>query len=352
MAKPAPSQGWLADSFKGAVGFESFLIGQDPLAIARHFSVLTSLEYPFIAHIPTISGIDIALWDLAGKIMDRPLYQLLGGPFRLAAPVYSHGNFKNMLDPGEVKAWAEKMKAAPEGFDTFKCGLVGVGRGTNASRVPYVETLNQSDFVKAGKGYANIRAAVGDDIQLAMHCTGEFDTRSAIGLCRAIEPINATWIEDPISNKFSEGWMQLKAATRVPLLAGEKMEMLRGFRPFLDNGVLDMVHPDPAYAGGITGVRQIADYAQLTRTPVGLHSGPCSLVRFYASVHLSGAIENFFKIEDALGDGRGSKEKMALGAEPMIRNGVMQFPKGPGLGLEINDDWLKEHMSKGELWWD
>jgi L-alanine-DL-glutamate epimerase-like enolase superfamily enzyme len=341
--------GITADIARGRIKtFDHFLIGQDPLAIGRHFSILTSMQYNFIAHIPTISGIDIALWDLAGKILDKPLYRLLGGPFRPAAPVYSHGQFKNMLDEGEVREWAQKMKAAPEGFDTFKCGFIGIDR---PERTPYIATVDKAALEKNAKGFANVRAAVGDDVQLAMHCTGEFDTRSAIGLCRAIEPINPTWIEDPLNNQYSEGWVELKRSTRVPLLAGEKIEMVHQFRPFLDNGVLDFVHPDPAYSGGVTGVRQIADYAQLSRTPVGLHSGPCSLVRFYTSVHLSGAIENFFKIENALGAFRGFKEKMAANKEPMVRNGVMAFPEGPGLGLDLNEDWLKQHMAKGETWW-
>jgi len=341
--------GILADEARARIRtFQSYLVGQDPLSIARHFSVLTSLQYNFIAHIPTISGIDIALWDLAGKILDKPLYKLLGGPFRPAAPIYSHGNFKNMLDEGEVRAWADKVKSAPEGFSTFKCGFVGVDRTT---RTPYLPTLEKSVFDKNARAFALVRAALGDDYQLAMHCTGEFDTRSAIGLCRAIEPINPTWIEDPLNNAYSEGWVELKRATRVPLLAGEKMEMVRGFRPFLDNGVLDFVHPDPAYSGGISGVRQIADYAELTRTAVGLHSGPCSLVRLYASVHLSAAIENFFRIENALGEFRGFKENMAARNKPQVRNSAMQYPEGPGLGLEIDEDWLKQHTAKGETGW-
>ena len=94
------------------------------------------------------------------------------------------------------------------------------------------------------------------------------------------------------------------------------------------------------HRGGITGCKKIADYAALTRTPVGLHSGPSSLIRFYASAHLSGAIQNFFKIENVLGEFRGLKEKMAA-KEPVIRKSVMQFPEGPGLGLEINEDWLR-----------
>jgi hypothetical protein len=75
-------------------------------------------------------------------------------------------------------------------------------------------------------------------------------------------------------------WLELKRSTRVPLLAGEKVELVEGFRPYLDNQVLDMIHPDVAYSGGITGCRKIADYAALTRTPMGMHSGPCSLIRF------------------------------------------------------------------------
>ena len=127
--------------------------------------------------------------------------------------------------------------------------------------------------------------------------------------------------------------------------------MASGFRPFLENGVLDILHPDPGYSGGITACRQIADLAQLTRTPVGLHSGPCSLVRFMASVHVSGAIENFFKIENALGPMRGFQEKMAASDEPAVRGGFIQYPTGPGLGIPMNEDYLKQHMAKGETWW-
>jgi len=301
-----------------------------------------------MAHIPTISGVDIALWDLAGKILDKPVYKLLGGPLRPAAPVYSHGNFKNMLDEGEVREWAAKVKSAPEGFDTFKCGYVGVKR---TNRESYAQTLDQAVFNENAKAFALVRAALGDDYQLAMHCFGEFDTRSSIGLCRAIEPIHPTWIEDPINYEYSAGWLELKRSTTVPLLSGEKIQMASGFRPFLENGVLDILHPDPGYSGGITACRQIADLAQLTRTPVGLHSGPCSLVRFMASVHVSGAIENFFKIENALGPMRGFQEKMAASDEPAVRGGFIQYPTGPGLGIPMNEDYLKQHMAKGETWW-
>jgi L-alanine-DL-glutamate epimerase-like enolase superfamily enzyme len=341
------------------------LIGQDPTAIGRHFYMMSATQYSFIAHIPTVSGIDIALWDLAGKITGLPIYRLLGGPIRKDIPVYSHGGPRNLLDKAECRAWADQVKAAPEGFTAFKFGFgnpgggrggggaaAGAGgRGGGRSTGPYNPTLDGAVFRKTAHEYGNLREALGDEIDIAMHCTGQFDTRSSIGLCKAIEPCDPLWIEDPLTVRYSEAWLELKRSTRVPLLAGEKVEMVEGFRPYLDNQVLDMIHPDVAYSGGITGCRKIADYAALTRTPMGMHSGPCSLIRFYASMHLGAAVENFFKVENVLGAFRGFKEKMAQGKEPAVRKSVFPVPEGPGLGLDINEDWLRSHLAKGEIWW-
>ena len=340
------------------------LIGQDPLAIERHFYRMASTQYSFMANIPAVSGIDIALWDLAGKIIGLPIYRLLGGPIRKEIPVYSHGGPRDMSDKAECRAWAQQVKSAPEGFTAFKFGFAAPGgnaaggegggrggRGGGRPTGPFNPTLDGAVFRKTAHEYANLREALGEDIDIAMHCTGQFDTRSALGLCKAIEPADPLWIEDPLTVRYSEAWLELKRSTRVPLLAGEKVELVEGFRPYLDNQVLDMIHPDVAYSGGITGCRRIADYAALTRTPMGMHSGPCSLIRFYTSMHLGAAVENFFKVENALGAFRGNKEKMAQGPEPVVRKSVFQVPEGPGLGLEINEDWLRSHVAKGETWW-
>ncbi|MEP7362893.1 MAG: mandelate racemase/muconate lactonizing enzyme family protein [Acidobacteriota bacterium] len=352
------------------------LIGQDPLAIERHFYMMASTQYSFIANIPTVSGVDIALWDLAGKIMGYPVYRLLGGPIRKNIPVYSHGGPADMLDKAQCKAWADQVKSAPEGFSAFKFGFgapgggrrggaggtgagsagagsgrAGQGGGGGRPNGPFNPTLDGAELRKAAKGYMNLREALGDDIDIAMHCTGQFDLPSATGLCKAIEPVDPIWIEDPLTVRYSDAWLQLKRSTRVPLLQGEKVELVEGFRPYLDNQVLDMVHPDVSYSGGITGCRKIADYAALTRTPMGMHSGPCSLIRFYASMHLGAATQNFFKVENALGAFRGNKEKMAQGPEPAVRKSVFPVPEGPGLGLDLNEDWLRSHVAPGDTWW-
>jgi L-alanine-DL-glutamate epimerase-like enolase superfamily enzyme len=342
------------------------LIGQDPLAIERHFYRMASTQYSFMANIPTVSGVDIALWDLAGKIIGLPIYRLIGGPIRKEIPVYSHGGPRDMSDKAQCRDWAQQVKSAPEGFTAFKFGFGAPGggaaggdgggrggRGGGGGRAsgPFNPTLDGAVFRKTAHEYANLREALGEDIDIAMHCTGQFDTRSALGLCKAIEPADPLWIEDPLTVRYSEAWLELKRSTRVPLLAGEKVELVEGFRPYLDNQVLDMIHPDVAYSGGITGCRRIAEYAELTRTPMGMHSGPCSLIRFYVSMHLGAAVENFFKVENALGAFRGNKEKMAQGPEPAVRKSVFPVPEGPGLGLEINEDWLRSHVAKGESWW-
>ena len=324
------------------------LIGEDPLAIERLFYLMTAPQNPFVPQIPLVSGIDIALWDLAGKILGYPVYRLIGGPMRKAVPIYAHGRIANMTDAVQCRDWAQKAKAGAEGFKTYK---FGVGTGERQRSEPWPATLEAADLHRVAQGYSNLREAVGPDMDIAMHCTGQFNLPSAAGLCKAIEPVNPMFIEDPLNFTFSESWRELKRSTRVPILTGEKNEMVAGFRPFLDNGVVDYIHPDPAYAGGITGCRKIADYAALSRTPVGLHIGPASLVRFYAAAHIGGAVQNLFKIENLIGEYRGFKEKMAAGPEPVIRNGLFVLPEGPGLGLAINEDWVKQHLAKGEPYW-
>src|ERR1700756_1881675 len=99
------------------------LVGKDPLTIEGHFNKMTSLMHTYMAHIPTISGIDMALWDLAGKILGAPVSTLLGGPFRDAIPMYSHGIGVDMLDPASCRDWAQRIKQMPEGFTAFKNGI-------------------------------------------------------------------------------------------------------------------------------------------------------------------------------------------------------------------------------------
>lgn len=323
------------------------LIGKDPLAIEVHFHNLTTLMHTYMAHIPTISGIDIALWDLAGKILNRPVVELLGGPFRDSIPMYSHGLGLNMLDPASCRDWVQRVRSQPEGFTVFKIGIDSV-LGIPPAR--YADTLDSAQLRKVARAYLNVREAAGEDLDIAVHCHNEFDTPSAIAVARAVEPAHPLFYEDPLNVSFSEGWVALKRATRIPILTGEKLELVRGFRPFLDRQAVDIIHPDLAFAGGITGTRKIADYAALTRTPVALHNVG-SLVLCYANAHFGAAIQNFYRSESALGRPNRYVERMARSNPPEVRNGRLKVPAGPGLGLDLDMEFLRANLVPGEPFW-
>jgi L-alanine-DL-glutamate epimerase-like enolase superfamily enzyme len=326
---------------------KDILIGKDPLAIEVHFQKMTSLMHTYIAHIPTISGIDIALWDLAGKIIGAPVATLLGGPFREAIPMYSHGIGLNMLDPASCRDWAQRIKAMPEGFTAFKNSIDPV-LGVPAAR--FAATLTTQQLRNVARAYGNCREAVGEDIDIAVHCHNELDAPSAIAVAKAVEPMNPLFIEDALNPPFSEAWMALRRSTRVPLLTGEKLEMVRGFKPFVDNQAVDIIHPDLAFAGGLTGTKKIADYAALFRTPVALHNVG-SLVLTYANAHFGASIQNFYRSESQLGRANHYIEEMAAGTPPEVRKGLLTVPTAHGLGLEINPDFLKKNLATGETYW-
>jgi galactonate dehydratase len=326
---------------------KGLLIGKDPLLIEVHFHNMTTLMHTYMAHIPTISGIDMALWDLAGKIIGAPVSTLLGGPFRDAIPMYSHGLNLNMLDKSSCRDWAQHIKEMPEGFTAFKNGIDPL-LGVPAAR--FAPTLTTQQLRNVARGYANCREAVGDDIDIAVHCHNELDTPSAIAVAKAVEPMNPLFIEDALNPPFSEAWMALRRSTRVPLLTGEKLEMVRGFKPFLDNQAVDIIHPDLAFVGGITGTRKIADYAAQFRIPVALHNVG-SLVLTYANAHFGGSIQNFYRSESQLGRSGRYIEGMAAGSPPDVRKGLLKVPTSPGLGLDINSDFLKKNLAPEEEFW-
>ena len=149
---------------------------------------------------------------------------------------------------------------------------------------------------------------------------------------------------------FSEGWVTLRRSTNVTLLTGEKLELVRGFRPFLDSQVVDIIHPDLAFAGGITGTKKIADFAALSRTPVALHNVG-SLVLTYANAHFAASIQNFYKSESALGREGHHLEGMVTTNPPVVRGGMLKLPSGPGLGLDLSEDFLRKNMMPGEPYW-
>lgn len=329
------------------VGGPAGLIGSDPLAIEKHFYRMTSLQHPFMAPMATIAGIDIALWDLAGKITGQPVYKLLGGPFREACPMYSHGDaLDDMHDKAKCRDWVAYVKAQPEGFRAFK---FNIDQAFPIER-PFHPTVTSDEMRRLYRAFANVREAAGDALDIGVACHGEFDTPSAIAISKAVEPLNVMFVEDALNVPYSDGWLTYRRNSRVPILTGEKLERLREFKPFIDTGAIDIAHPDVSFAGGITGARKIAEYCAITRNPVALHNVG-TLVRTYASAHLSMAVQNFYRSESWLGRPGRLREQMTTGAPPAVKDGLLRVPDKPGLGLDIAEPFLRKQLKKGEPWW-
>ncbi len=326
-----------------------FLIGQDPLAIERHFEVLTSQMHTFMAHIPTISGIDIALWDLAGKIVGLPVSSLMGGPFRERVRLYINTSPKDKLDPASCREWAERMKADPNGWSTFKIAFMELLDPEKRASAQICPLLSGRELSRIERGYQNIREAIGWDYDIAVHCHNEFDLPSATGIARAIEPMKPMWLEDAMPVQWTDSWATLKRTARVPILTGEKLEMPRQFFEFLRNQAVDMVQPDLAFSGGITGCRKIADLAAMYNIPMNTHNVG-TLVLTMASVHFGAAVRNYVSSENAMTAGS-LVAKMAAGDPPVVQKSYIDVPSAPGLNCDLNPDVIKADLLPDEPWW-
>lgn len=320
------------------------LVGQDPLAIERHFHKLTSQMHPYRAHIPTISGIDIALWDLAGKITNLPVSTLLGGPFRDKIRLTINSQPANMMDPASCREWAQRMKEDPMGWNIFKLGYM---RLTDHTPDQLASALTASELIRVQTAFSNVREAIGSAMDIIPHGHNELDLHGALGLARAVEPARPIWIEDPMPIAYSESWSTLHRSSRVPIQTGEKLEMPREFYPFLQNQAVDVIQPDLAFAGGITGTRKIADLAAMYFIPVCTHNIG-TIVQTLASVHFGASIYNFVSSEFVPQHQIGTR---VGGVAPVVRNSHVDVPKSPGLGVELNADVLRANLAPGEPWW-
>jgi galactonate dehydratase len=320
------------------------LIGKDPLAIQVHFHNMF-YAYPQRGfQIRVLSGIDIALWDLAGKILDQPVSKLLGGNFREEIPVYSHCSGGDFLSKEEWKKRADDLKSDPHGYKAYKIDIHHV-LGVNMQE--YIPSISAQDALKVRRAYALAREALGTEIEIIVHCHCELDTASAIRVAQAVEPIRPLYLEDPVAPEFSESWMALRRSTRVPLSTGENIVLAEGAMPFLQNQAVDMLQPDLINSGGITGVKTIADIAARYRTPICMHN-VSGLALDMASQQLSAAIFNCPWLECVR---NADRSKAAASNAPVIKNGRMKISTLPGLGLDFNMEYLKSTLVAGETWW-
>jgi L-alanine-DL-glutamate epimerase-like enolase superfamily enzyme len=326
------------------------LIGKDPLGIDAIYTGL-GRRTDGSAHMlmRAVSGVEMALWDLAGKTLGVPTTTLLGGFFRTKVRMYDHAAPRNMLDKASCREWAERVKSNPMGFTAHKFSFPRTKLGEDVAKDPANRVLTLKELRQVRQGYENCREALGWDHDIMVHCHWEYDLRTSIEIAEAIAPIKPMWLEDPLPPEYNESWRRLCEQATVPICMGENLSRRHGFKDFIINAGCDILHPDLRNTGGFLETKRIADMAEVFYMPMATHNTG-SLVNTLATVCWAGSIRDFMACETVLGRGDWM-DKVILWDGPLFKDGYMEIPQKPGLGLELNPDVVKAHLADGEVWW-
>ena len=331
-------------ALKGAI------TGKDPLEIDVLYTGLgTRTDGSAHSLMRAVSGIEMALWDLAGKILNQPATTLLGGHFRDKVRVYDHASPRNMLDKAACKEWAARCKANPAGFTTHKFGFPHTNPSGDPGRDLANKQLSTRELINIRKGFENCREAIGFDHDIMVHCHWEYDLRTAIQIADAIEPILPFWFEDALQVEYSDSWRRLVASTKVPVCTGENLTRRQGFKDFIIYQGCDILHPDLRNTGGFLETKRIADFAEVYGIPMATHNTG-SQVNTWATVQWAASVRDYIACETVTGRGDWMDQVLVLD-QPYIKNSFIQMPRKPGLGITLNEDVVRAHLGKDEKWW-
>jgi len=331
-----------AETVRAAVEeLSSYLIGRDPFRIEDHFQVLYRSFYrggPVLTS--AISGIEQALWDIKGRALGVPVYELLGGAARDRVRVYSWIGGDRPAD------MAESAKAQ-------------VAAGFTAVKMNATEELHYIDsHVKieaAAARLATVREVGGVDLGIGMDFHGRVHKSMAKALVRELEPYNPMFIEEPVLPENHEALREVARHTTTPIAMGERMYTRWGFKDLLTDGYVDIVQPDLSHAGGILETRKIAAMAEAFDVAVAPHC-PLGPIALAASLQLDACTPNVFIQEQSLGihynEGSDLLDYLANPGVFDYEDGYVAIPEKPGLGIEIDEEKVREAAKVGHDWKD
>ncbi|WP_426954670.1 mandelate racemase/muconate lactonizing enzyme family protein [Muricoccus radiodurans] len=292
------------------------VVGEDAFAIERlwqkmHVAIMGHGNSGVVGQ-GAIGAIDMALWDIKGKALGVPVWQLLGGKVRDRVRAYAHAS-----TPDAARA--------------------AVARGHTALKTGGVKNPVE-------KAHA-IRDAVGADIDLMIDLHGPpwLQAPDAIAYCNELAPLSPLFVEEPVAPEDLDGYRRVRRMTNVPLASGERHGGLWGVAPLLNEGLIDVAQPDTARAGGLTGLRKIAAVAEARFATVAPHAGSLGPVAEFAAIHLLAAIPNALILEKMDPDWPGRGQTVTI--EPELRDGHLTVPDTPGLGVDIHEDFVAAHPS-------
>ena len=332
---------------KYVMELKDFLIGWDPTKIeeiwTRTFRLFTYTGTRG-ATTAAMSGIDIALWDIFGKSVNKPIYQLLGGSVRNEIPLYTHPP-----EPDENIALAiENAKEIVEsGHTAFKMDpmMHSSYDGYNGGNIGYMDgEISPEGAYRAERITAEIRDAVGPDIEILIDAHGKFNVPTAIDLANRLAAYDIHWFEEPVPVESYHALQQVRDSTNVKISVGERLHTRFEFIPIFENNLADYVMPDVTWTGGISELKKISTMAEAYYIPVSPHdaSGPINIM---AGAQVSMTIPNFYKLETIRYDLSGYN---CLMDRPLdIRDGNLYLTEQPGLGLNLDEEFLLKHTVPG-----
>lgn len=317
-----------------------YLIGKDPRLIEDHWTVMHRGGFyrggPIL--MSAIAGIDQALWDIKGKALGVPVHELLGGKLRDTIKVYSWIGGDR---PAEVAAGAKEMVA--RGFLALKMN------GTEELQI--VDSHDKIDA--AVERVAMVREAVGPNIGIAVDFHGRVHRPMARALVKELEPYGLMFIEEPVLSENREALKEIAALGSTPIALGERLYSRWDFKSVFEEGVVDIIQPDLSHAGGITECRKIAAMAEAYDVAVAPHC-PLGPIALAACLQLDAVSYNCFIQEQSLGiHYNAANDLLDYAANKDVfryEDGYVAIPDGPGLGVEIDEDYVRERAREGHRW--
>ena len=344
-------------SARYALMLKSRLLGENPCDIDKIFQKIKQ----FGGHGRLgggVCGVEMALCDLSGKAFGVPAYMLAGGKYRDRVKVYADTPLK--MDPVEMgKSLRSRMD---RGFEflkmdiglwiasEFKGGVINKNIIEESSNIMHPFTgIQVTDYgISKMKEYVStVREIIGYEIPLASDHFGHMGVENAIRIGKALDEFTLAWYEDMIPWQFVDQWKMLKNRVDTPVCTGEDIYCKDGFEPLIDSRAISVAHPDLATSGGILETKKIADYCRDAGIGIALHQAGSPVVAM-ANVHCATTIENFIALEMHSVDNPWWNDIVNLVGQdgPMIKNGYVTVTDAPGLGIDLNEEVVKEHLAK------
>ncbi len=311
---------------------ERYLVGKDPMARELHWMRMhqDNLGRGGRLFSTALSGVDIALWDLAGKALGVPVHALLGGPIRDKIRVYANGWYTNPGTPAQNAE--EALRVVEMGYDAMKFDPFGQHN---------YYTISPSEARLAEERVAAVREAVGPDVEILVEVHAKFSVAAAVHLGRRLEQYRPFWFEEPTSQENVSEMAQVRQKVNIPIATGERLYLKFPFYELVAADAVDILQPDMCNAGGITELRKIAAIAEPRHVLMAPHNTN-SAVGTVASMHLDAATPNFL-IQEYHAEFYEPHYFDIFPGFPRQRNGYVDLPQGPGLGVEFDEVLANKH---------